>query len=332
VSVVWARAPLRISFGGGGTDLPSYFVRHGGFVVSAAIDRHVHMLAATAFQREGVRLKHLEFEDVARPSEVRHPILRAALERHWNGRPIELASVADVPPGTGLGSSGAYTVCAVKALGLAAGDDPGPSATAEAASVIELEVLGRTVGKQDQYVSAHGGLNAMTFGRDGSVGVRRLELPPATRAALRDHFLLFFSGERRSAADQLGHQVRATLAGDASVEENLHRTKSLALETCAALESGDLDRCAELMELQWRTKSGRAPGMVTERIEQLRSAALAAGARAVMLMGAGGGGFTLVYAPEPAPVRAAMEAAGALELGFDLDDQGCVGSTPRDPG
>jgi D-glycero-alpha-D-manno-heptose-7-phosphate kinase len=330
MAVVWARAPLRISFGGGGTDLESYFARHGGFVVSAAIDRHVHMLAATAF-REGLRLKHLEWEDVSEVGEVRHPILRAALERHWNGRPIELASVADVPPGTGLGSSGAYTVCAIKALRLAGGADADPTELADAASVVELDDLGRSVGKQDQYVSAHGGLNAMTFRRDGAVEVRRVELSAATREALRDEFLLFYSGERRSAAELFEHQVRRTLAGDAEVERNLHRTKELALETCAALESGDLDGCGELMRLQWETKRKRAPGVVTERIESLRRDALEAGARAVMLMGAGGGGFTLVHAPEAAPVRAAMEAAGAHELSFDIDDSGCVGSRPAQP-
>lgn len=325
MSVIVIRAPLRISFGGGGTDLPSYYRRHGGFVVSAAIDRYVHMLATAAFQ-DRYRLKHLEWEEVDDPGDIAHPILREAITRHWNGPPLELASVADVPPGTGLGSSGAYTVCALGSLRLAAGGELDPADLAEEACRIEVDVLARTVGKQDQYVSAYGGLRAYTFNPDDSVDVHLLSVTEATRDALREEFLLFYTGEARSAADLLSHQVTRTLAGDPDVEQNLHRTKAIAREMCEALEAGDVDRCAELMNAQWEIKRTRSPMTETERVAELRAVAFDAGAGAAMLMGAGGGGFLLVHSPAPDQVRAAMAAAGAQELVFDLDRAGCAGA------
>jgi D-glycero-alpha-D-manno-heptose-7-phosphate kinase len=321
VSTVFARAPLRVSLGGGGTDLPSYYRDRGGFVVSAAIDKYVYMLVASGFQSH-FRLKHLEWEEADHHDDITHPILREALARHWDGSPLEIASVADAPPGTGLGSSGAYTVCALRALHRIRGGEPPPGELAELASEIEIDVLERTVGKQDQYVSAHGGVCAMTFNPDDTVDVRALELDAETSAALRDRFLLFFTGEARSASEMFDHQVSLTLAGDSEMATNLDRTREIALEVCSALEAGDLSRCGELMNEQWEVKRARAPGMVTERIEELRDLALRYGAEGVTLMGAGGGGFLLAYVPDPERVRAALEEAGSPELAFAIDAEG----------
>ena len=323
VSTVFARSPLRVSFGGGGTDLPSYYRERGGFVVSAAIDKYVYMLVTSGFQSR-FRLKHLEWEEADHHDDITHPILRETLARHWNGSPVELASVADAPPGTGLGSSGAYTVCALKALRHIKGDAPAPGELAELASELEIDVLERNVGKQDQYVSAHGGLCAMTFNADDTVDVRPLRLDPATLAALHDRFLLFFSGEVRSASEMFSHQVARTQAGDAEVRSKLDRTKEIAQEVCAALEAGDVERCGELMNEQWEVKRARGPGVVTDRIAELRELALRAHAGGVTLMGAGGGGFLLVYAPDPERVRTELERAGAPELPFEIDAAGCA--------
>ena len=323
IDPVAARAPLRITLGGGGTDLPSHYREHGGFVVSAAIDRRVHVTVGPATS-DRMRLVHLEWEEVEDAAEIRHPILRAAIGRHWNGRPLDLSSVGDVPPGTGLGSSGAYTVCAVKALEVASGRDPSPSELAEAACAIELGDLGRTVGKQDQYAAAYGGVNSYTFERDGTVAVRPLELSAETRGALRKRFLLFFTGQSRSAAEILADQVERTLAGDSELLENLMRTEEVARAGAAALEDGDLDRVGALMTEQWELKGRRLPQIATPRFERLRAAALEAGAAGVTMMGAGGGGFLLAYAPQRESVRAAMAAAGAPELTFDVDQQGCI--------
>ena len=326
MGAIGTRAPLRVALGGGGTDLPSYYREHGGFVVSTAIDRYVQMLVSESFQRR-FRLKHLEWEEVDDAAGVQHPILREALLRHWDGGALELASVADAPPGTGLGSSGAYAVCAIKALRLAAGGDAAPGELAEAACSIEIDALGRSVGKQDQYAAAFGGVRAYTFNPDESVDVRRLELSAETLAALRDEFLLFFSGRERSASDVLSGQVSGTQAGDAGVGRALDRIHALARETCAALEAGDVAGCGELMNEQWDAKRGRAPGTVTPELDELRAVSRRAGGRGAVPLGAGGGGFLLVYAPDPGRVREAMAQAGAPELRFGLDDRGCVALT-----
>ena len=308
---VVVRAPLRIAFGGGGTDLPSYYRRHGGLVVSTAIDRYVHMTVSQRLRGRYV-LKHLEWEEVDEPRQVRHPILREALALHWSGGPLELASVGDAPPGTGLGSSGAYAVCAIKALAALSGRELRPGDLAEAASHLEIDVLGRSIGKQDQYASAFGGLRAYTFNPDDSVDVRELQLSAAARDVLDRELLLFFTGKRRSASEILG-------AGQE--DDALHRLKELAAETARALEEDDLDRLPELMDEHWEAKRRRAPGTVTEDMDALRERALAGGARGVISLGAGGGGFLLVYSPEPERTREAL--AGAPELTFGLDRDGC---------
>jgi D-glycero-alpha-D-manno-heptose-7-phosphate kinase len=317
MGAIVARAPLRVALGGGGTDLPSYYREHGGFVVSTAIDRHVHIVATDGFQAS-YRLKHLEWEEVDDPAEVRHPILREALAHHWNGGPVELASVADAPPGTGLGSSGAYAVCAIKALRLLAGVDLPPADLAEEAAHLEIELLGRSIGKQDQYAAAFGGVRAYTFLPDDSVEVRELELTDEVRRALRDEFLLFFTGRERSASDVLAGQV----AGDARVKRALDRLRALAHETCTALEAGELDRCGDLMHQHWEAKRERAPGTVTLDMDALRRRALDGGARGVISLGAGGGGFLLVYSPDPERTRAALD--GVPELRFGLDARGAA--------
>lgn len=323
VSVVSVRAPLRISLGGGGTDLPSHFHRHGGLVVSAAIDRRVRV-RIEALGTDRYRLSHLEEEECDHPSQIRHPILRAAILRHGDGRSLELSSEGDVPPGTGLGSSGAYAVCVVRALELGHGRDLASAELAEAACAIELDDLGRTVGRQDQYAAAFGGVNAFGFAEDDSVEVRSLSLPDRSRQALEDNFLLFFTGQSRSAAEVLGEQVRRALAGDAELDANLRRTHQLAAACASALEAGDLEALAALMEENWKLKRGRLPGIVTPRFEELRGLALEAGARAAVLTGAGAGGYLLAYVPDPQALRAAMTRAGAPELPFALDVEGCV--------
>jgi len=321
-SAISVRAPLRIALGGGGTDLPSHYRRSGGFVVSAAIDRYVHMRVAPSGGGCWV-LDHLEHEEVSDPARIAHPILRAAVARHGSGQPLHLTSTGDVEPGTGLGSSGAYAVAAVKALAVMGGGDLEPAALAEAACRIEIEDLARTVGKQDQYAAAHGGVNALTFDRGGSVGVERLELGPRMRSALKERFLLFFTGARRSAAGVLAGQVQRTLAGDGSLGENLAATADAARAGRSAIDDDDVDAFAELMDHQWQLKRERLAHLPMERIVELRGLALAGGARAAMLMGAGGGGYLLVFAPDPEPVRAALTAAGAPELTFNLDESGC---------
>ena len=322
--VVFARSPLRVTLAGGGTDLASWYSQNGGYVVAAAIDRHVFMLVNTDHQ-ERIRLKHIEWEEVDSSDQVQHPILREALLRRWNGAPLELASTSDVPPGTGLGSSGAYAVCALGALALAAGNPAGASELAEEACDIEIEVLGRTVGKQDQYASAFGGIRAYGIARDGVVAAEPLAIDPDVTASLEEGLLLIYSGEQRSASDLLAAEAQGAQAGDGTVERSLRRGTEIAREVREALVTGDLDAFGELMNQQWDAKLARSPAMATPRMEELRQLALEAGAGGVMQMGAGGGGYLLAYAADPAAVRAAMTGAGAPELRFRLDPAGFRG-------
>jgi D-glycero-alpha-D-manno-heptose-7-phosphate kinase len=328
MSVIFSRAPLRISLGGGGTDLPSYYAEHGGFLVSGAIDKYVYMLTHTVFQRR-YRMKYSSTEEVDTIEEIRHPILRETLLRHWRGNPLEIASVADVPAGTGMGSSGAFTVCLLKGLAHARRTAIGPGALAEAACEIEIDVLQEPVGKQDQYVAAHGGICAYTFNADGSVDVEPLELDEGTLRKLRDHLLLFYTGEARSAATVLGDQDQRSKAGDAEMLENLHRTKEMGYNSRELLLAGDVEGYARLMHEHWENKRRRSPGMASEKIDRLYTLARRSGAIGGKLVGAGGGGFLLVYAARPIDTRQAMAAAGAQELVFDFEFGGAVGTEYR---
>jgi D-glycero-alpha-D-manno-heptose-7-phosphate kinase len=325
VSVVFSRAPLRISLGGGGTDLPSYYREHGGFVVSGAIDKYAYILTHTSFQRR-YRMKYAELEEVDEVSQIRHPILRETLLRHWCGSPLEIASVADVPAGTGMGSSGAYTVCLLKGLARARRTSVTPAELAEAACEIEIDVLGEPCGKQDPYVAAHGGICAYTFHADGRVDVESLELDATALRRMRDQLLLFYTGEARAASRMLSDQDKRSKAGETQMLENLHHTKALGQRSRDLLRAGSLDEYAELMHEHWNHKRARSPGMSDARIDGLYALARRNGAIGGKLVGAGGGGFLLVYTRRPEDTRRAMAAMNAPELAFDFEFSGAYAS------
>ena len=321
MSVIFSRAPLRVSLGGGGTDLPSYYAEHGGFLVAGAIDKYVYMLVHTVFQRT-YRMKYQQSEDVEHPSQIRHPILRESLLRHWRGDPLEIASVADVPASTGLGSSGAFTVCLLKALAHARATSIAPGPLAEGACEIEIDILKEPVGKQDQYVAAHGGICAYTFNGDGNVDVEPLELKEETLRRLRNNLLLFYTGEARSGSQLLRDQDTRSRRHDASMLDNLHATKRMGYRSRELLLAGDLEAYAELMHEHWQNKRIRSAGMTSDRIDMLYTLARRSGVIGGKLVGAGGGGFLLLYASNPSDTRQAMAAAGSPELGFDFEFSG----------
>jgi D-glycero-alpha-D-manno-heptose-7-phosphate kinase len=318
MSVIFSRAPLRVSLGGGGTDLPSYYRAHGGFLVAGAIDKYVYMLVHTVFQKT-YRMKYQQSEDVDHPSQIRHPILRECLLRYWRGEPLEIASVADVPASTGMGSSGAFTVCLLKALAQARSTSITPALLAEAACEIEIDILNEPVGKQDQYVAAHGGICSYTFNPDGSVEVQPLELRSEILTRLRNHLLLFYTGAARSASAILRDQDERSREGDDAMLANLHATKEMGYRSMDLLVHGELESYAELMHEHWENKRRRSPGMASERIDTLYTLARRSGVIGGKLVGAGGGGFLLLYARNPSDTRQAMAAAGAQELIFDFE-------------
>ncbi len=318
MSVIFSRAPLRISLGGGGTDLPSYYREHGGFLVAGAIDKYIYMLIHTVFQRQ-YKMKYSETENVDEIRSIRHPILRETLQRYWHGNPLEIASVADVPAGTGMGSSGAFTVALLKGLAHARRTSITQGALAEAACEIEIEILEEPCGKQDPYVAAHGGICAYTFEPDGKVTVEPLELLPETLRSLHDHLLLFYTGDAREASVVLADQDTRTKVGDTEMLENLHRTKEMGFRSRDLLVQGDLFSYAELMHEHWLNKRQRSPGMANSHIDDLYMLSRRSGVVGGKLVGAGGGGFLLVYAQNPSDTRQAMAAAGATELPFDFE-------------
>lgn len=320
--MIITRSPLRISLGGGGTDLPSYYREHGGFVVSAAIDKYVYITLHRAFS-PGFILKYSQLENVATADKIQHPIIREALRIAGDGTDgLEISSMADIPAGTGLGSSGSFTTALLKALHTRNRATLSSQELAEQACTIEIDRLHEPVGKQDQYISAVGGVTAFTFHPDGRVEHRPVSISDETLHNLEDNFMLFFTGFSRSAGHILRDQHERSLTADAAMLENLHYTKELGYRSLAALEDGDLIAYARLMDEHWLHKRLRSPGMSNGKIDEWYEIARAHGALGGKLIGAGGGGFLLFYASDKTRLRHAMLSQGLQEVRFRFDFEG----------
>jgi D-glycero-alpha-D-manno-heptose-7-phosphate kinase len=316
------RSPLRISLGGGGTDLPSYYQDHGGFLISAAIDKYVWVTVLRPFVR-GIFLKYSKIEHVERGDQIEHPIIREAFAMMGIVEPQhEITTLADIPAGTGLGSSGSFTTALLKALYSHERRLLLPGDLARLACELEIERLGRPVGKQDQYIAAYGGITCFEFDRDGSVHAQPLTLSQSTLHELEDHLLLFFTGFSRNAGDILKDQDQRTKQADAAMVANLDYIKDLGRRTRTALEQGSPVTFGELMHEHWDRKRKRSTGMSNPQIDEWYELGRKAGAIGGKLVGAGGGGFLMFYAPEPQRVRAAMAAAGLEEVRFRFDFDG----------
>jgi D-glycero-alpha-D-manno-heptose-7-phosphate kinase len=320
--MIIVRSPLRITLGGGGTDLASYYRDHEGFLIAAAIDKYVYVTVIKPFQ-PGVYLKYSEIEHVERVDQVKHRIMREALMQFTNGTPqIEITTLADIPAGTGLGSSGSFTTALLKALHEFNHKFIHPQDLAELACHIEIDRLQEPIGKQDQYAAAYGGVTAFTFGRDGRVVAKPLELDEVTRHDLEMHLLLYFTGFSRSASTILKDQDQRTKTRDQAMIDNLHYVKDLGHRSYDALVAGDLSKFGELMHEHWENKRKRSGGMSNPRIDEAYNVAMNNGAAGGKLIGAGGGGFLMFYTEEPRRLRAAMRAHGLMEVRYSFDTQG----------
>lgn len=316
-----SRTPLRISLGGGGTDLPSYYSRHGGFVVSAAIDRYVYIAINRTFT-DDYFLKYSALERVRAVDEIQHPIMRLALELHAPGPGLEIVSVADIPAGTGLGSSGSFTVGLLRALHGFKRQPVTHGDLAEEAAHIEIDLLREPAGKQDQYIASFGGLTCFEFREDGIVHVSPLSISTATLHDLDEHLLMFFTGYSRSASALLGDQQSRTESNDEEMIANLDHIKRIGLETRHVLETGDTTRFGELMHEHWLHKKERSPGITNENLDRWYDTAIESGALGGKLVGAGGGGFLLFYTRDQARLREAMTAERLTEVRFSFDHDG----------
>jgi D-glycero-alpha-D-manno-heptose-7-phosphate kinase len=320
--MIITRSPLRISLGGGGTDLPSYYRNHTGFLIAAAIDKYVCITLHQTFVPELI-VKYSRLERVRSAEEVQHPIIRESLRLTGvDGAGLEITSMADIPAGTGLGSSGSFTTALLKALHAHKKSLIHPRELAEEACHIEIDRLGEPIGKQDQYIAAYGGVTCFQFLPDGRVEAWPLRLSAETLYNLEDNLLLFFTGYSRSASSILKEQDVRSRQADPKMVENLHYVKELGTQGKDALERGDLRRFAELMNVHWRHKKERSGGMSNGDIDRWYELALANGAVGGKLIGAGGGGFLMFYAEEKARLRRALAETGLREVRFRFDFEG----------
>jgi D-glycero-alpha-D-manno-heptose-7-phosphate kinase len=322
--MIITRTPLRISLGGGGTDLPSYYCEFGGFVISAAINKYIYISINQSFF-PGYLLKYSDLEEALTYDTIRHPLLREALRLHQMPCRLEIVSIADVPAGTGMGSSGSFLVGLLHALYAFKRQRVTSRILAEEAFDIEANRLCQPVGKQDQYSAAYGGITCQEYGSNDTPAVAPLVLSDNALRELSESLMLFFVGYTREASQLLGDQKTRSEKRDPEMLSNLHFVKELGYEIKASLVSGDVARYGELMHEHWKRKRLRSTGMTNSRVDELyelaRTRGMATGGK---LVGAGGGGFLLFQARDRSRLRATMLEAGLSEIDFTFDFDGSV--------
>jgi D-glycero-alpha-D-manno-heptose-7-phosphate kinase len=320
--MIIARSPLRISLGGGGTDLPSYYRDNEGFLLSAAIDKYVYVNVMRPFT-EGIYLKYSQLEHVENITDVKHPIIREALQMLGFKTPqVEITTLADIPAGTGLGSSGSFTTALLKALYTHRKRPLHQEQLAELACYIEIERLGEPIGKQDQYISALGGVTCFTFHKDDKVTAAPLGISMDTMFNLEDNLLLFFTGFSRSASGILKDQQFKSQNNDSDMLKNLNYVKDLGYRSKDALESGNTRLFGELMHEHWEHKKKRSSGMSNPNIDEWYELGIKNGAVGGKLVGAGGGGFLMFMAHNKNKLRQIMTTVGLEEVRFRFDFEG----------
>ena len=322
---------MRISFGGGGTDLEAYYAKYGGLVISSAINKYFYAVITTD-ESDDLQVisadyrslfRHSPYNDLFWDGDLALP--KAILHHFGIRRGINLFVASEVPPGTGLGSSSAAAVTMVRAISTLVEQPLTKQQVAELASYIEIGKMGMPIGKQDQYASAFGGLNKITFSSEG-VTVEPLDIDPDVRKTLERRLMLFFTGSSRESTSILKHQRKSTQDRDEVVLQALHNIKRVAVDVQSCLERGDLDEFAWLLDYAWQEKRRLAPGLSTGFIDELYTLALEKGASAGKITGAGGGGFLMLYCHEEAQdiVTTALEERGLKRMNFHFDQQGAT--------
>lgn len=321
--MIVSRAPVRFSLGGGGTDLPSYANEHGGFLVAAAIDRHIFVAANRRFY-DSIRLAYSKTETVDSVDQIEHRIFRETLRLSGVHSGIELVTVADVPSNSGLGSSSSFTVALLNALHAYNRRFVSSEQLAREACQVEIDILKEPIGKQDQYIAAYGGITAFTFNKDGSVDTERLDVSPDVVDELESNLVIFYSGVERAASSVLKEQGKQIKEDKDAAVSRMHRIKALGYDTRDLLLKGDVDRYGEMLHEHWTNKRKLASNMTDPTIDEHYEAARKAGAIGGKLMGAGGGGFFMFYT-RPADKRAVWETLtkrGLRPLRFRFDQDG----------
>ena len=322
--MITAISPLRITLGGGGTDLRSYYSRYGGFVLSAAIDKYVYIGINRPAVDNLIRVKYSKSEITTSLDDIQHPLVREALRLTGIRENVEIVAMADIPAGTGLGSSAAFTVALLKGLHACKQEDISSHDLAEEACEVEIEMAGQPVGKQDQYMAAFGGVRCLQISEDGTVEATPLVASGQSLEELKSRLLLFYTGMQRSDMRILDKQNRDTIADKRDVMASLHETKTIGLQVKEALERGDFDAFGRLLDRHWQIKKERSGDISNDAIDRWYELAMKCGALGGKLVGAGGGGFLMIYCPHQrqAEVRYALTGVGLRALEYSFDHEG----------
>lgn len=321
--MILTRTPFRIPLGGGGTDLPSFYQQHGGFLFSAAIDKYMYIAINRPIVDPLVYIRYSRTEIVEHVSQIQNQLARAALEQYGIQDRIEVSSMSDVPAGTGMGSSGSYLVGILKGLQALTRRGSSVQDLAEEACHIEIDLLHKPVGKQDQYLAAFGGFTIMDIGKDGKVKVSNANVSYETVEELQSKLVLFYTGISRDAMSILGEQSAAAKKEESDVSKSLLQIKDIGMEIKNSIEQGNLDNFGRLMDEHWRVKKMMSNKMSDPKIDRLYALAKEKGALGGKIMGAGGGGFFVFYCPnDKKAVREAMRAEGLKEMPFRFENEG----------
>ncbi len=317
--MIITRTPFRISFAGGGSDLSSYYRTEGGAVLSTTIDKYMYLVIHPHFDRRKIQLKYAKTELVEHISEIKHPIFREVLAM-YGLKGVDVNSIADIPSGTGMGSSSSFTVGLLYAVRAFCGRPSDPETLASLACHVEIDLVGSPIGKQDQYAAAYGGLNFITFHPDDTVGVERIGLSAETRQQLERNLLLVYIGGQHSANDILRSQSASIRQSDKAAV--MKKMVGLAYQLKEALLCDDLESFGAILNEGWLLKRTLTEGISNSAIDQIYERGIHSGATGGKLLGAGGAGFILFYCPQESQPRFRSEMSAWSELPFHFDDQG----------
>jgi len=321
--MIITRTPFRVTLGGGGTDLPSYYEKHGGFIFSFALNKYMFITVKRPFADHLIRLKYNISETVEKLSELKHDIARECLSKLNITDSIDVVSMADIPAGSGLGSSSSYTVGLLNALHTMNRDYIPLHDLAEEACEIEMYRLKKPMGKQDQYLAAYGGFSVLEIDTSGNVIVRRANISNTTIEGLNRNLLSFYTGVQRKNVGILDKQNKATEQNNSKVLESLHYIKESGYKILDIIEGGNITELGPMFDEHWKYKKRLADGITNPQFDEIYKIAKKNGALGGKITGAGGGGFFLFYCEEnQSKLRKSMKDAGLQEMRFDFDYEG----------
>lgn len=322
--MIITQTPFRMPLGGGGTDLPSYYSKYGGFIISASIDKYMFINVNQPFVDDLVRIHYARQSEVVESAdELNHELAREVLRYIGLVHAVEISSMADVPDGTGLGSSGSYIVGLLHGLRTLKRDFVSLQDLAEEGYHIEAEILKRPVGKHDQYLAAFGGLTVLEIEKDGAVHVSKARVSQTTIEEMERNVVIYFTGVSRNSLQILSKQNKATEQDDKQVVNSLHRIKEIGYRIKEAVEDGDLTTFGQLLDQHWKTKKQMSGDISNPAIDEIYDLAKKNGALGGKIMGAGGGGFFMFYCEDgTSRLSKALADRGLREMKYKIDFEG----------